>query len=137
MSGDVARFPFCCYDDTIAFYNHPIQGCNFFGYTTSRSLHGSFGLTIANRIQIVGMSATLPNIESFQKWFKASVYVTSYRPVPLKEHFVVNGDIYTNEGKVLRYNSTEVSLITSITAWTMTMTMTTTTTMVRRQLQLL
>lgn len=39
-------------------------------------------------VQIVCMSATLPNMSIFHDWFGAEVEVTTFRPVPLKEHLV-------------------------------------------------
>ncbi|KAL6069130.1 Helicase and polymerase-containing protein TEBICHI [Balamuthia mandrillaris] len=47
-----------------------------------------------NHLQIVGMSATIPNIDAFQSWLKASLYVTDCRPVPLVEYIKIGSNIY-------------------------------------------
>ena len=38
-------------------------------------------------IQIIGMSATLPNVDLIGKWLKAAVHTTDFRPVRLPRHF--------------------------------------------------
>ncbi|ORX86654.1 P-loop containing nucleoside triphosphate hydrolase protein, partial [Anaeromyces robustus] len=50
-------------------------------------------------LQIIGMSATLPNIDEIARWLNAALYITDYRPVPLKERIVVNNIIYDSEFK--------------------------------------
>ncbi|KAA8895247.1 P-loop containing nucleoside triphosphate hydrolase protein [Sphaerosporella brunnea] len=47
-------------------------------------------------VQIVGMSATLSNINTLGKWLKATVYECNYRPIPLDEYLVYDGAVYTN-----------------------------------------
>lgn len=41
-------------------------------------------------LQLICLSATLPNIECLAKWLDASLYRTAYRPVELR-HFVCQG----------------------------------------------
>ncbi|XP_036620820.1 helicase POLQ-like [Trichosurus vulpecula] len=44
--------------------------------------------------QIIGMSATLNNIEELQEFLKAEYYTSKFRPVELKEYLKINDTIY-------------------------------------------
>ena len=52
----------------------------------------------SERVQIICLSATVPNISDLAAWLNADLYVTNFRPIPLTE-FVVSGgqvrDLYT------------------------------------------
>ncbi|XP_012557615.2 DNA polymerase theta isoform X1 [Hydra vulgaris] len=65
-------------------------------------------LTASNdaEIQIIGMSATLPNLDMLAKWLKADLYFTNFRPVPLTEHIKVGNHILNSSGK-------EVSIVSN------------------------
>ncbi|XP_069800792.1 DNA polymerase theta [Dendropsophus ebraccatus] len=45
-------------------------------------------------VQIVGMSATLPNLSLLASWLQAELYHTDYRPVPLQEQIKISKTIY-------------------------------------------
>uniref|UniRef100_A0A8D8T3V8 DNA polymerase theta n=2 Tax=Cacopsylla melanoneura TaxID=428564 RepID=A0A8D8T3V8_9HEMI len=58
------------------------------------------------QIQVVGMSATLPNLNVLAHWLDAVLYFTTFRPIPLREHLVLNSVAYalpdTTEGVNLK-----------------------------------
>lgn len=56
----------------------------------------------SHRIQIVTMSATLPNLELLTKWLAAEFYRTDYRPVALQEMIKIDSVIYDQSMKPLR-----------------------------------
>ncbi|KAK4239813.1 P-loop containing nucleoside triphosphate hydrolase protein [Achaetomium macrosporum] len=51
-------------------------------------------LCLGQPVQIVGMSATLTNIELLREWLQGHSYETRYRPIPIEEHLVYDGKIY-------------------------------------------
>jgi replicative superfamily II helicase len=78
-------------------------------------------LYLNKTVQIVGMSATLPNIADISSWLKgntgiqigiltillATVYSLDWRPVELSEYLNVNNCILNSKGELIRnlYNS--------------------------------
>ncbi|XP_062620257.1 DNA polymerase theta-like, partial [Saccostrea cucullata] len=53
-------------------------------------------------VQIVGMSATLPNLDLLSHWLNATLYRTDYRPVPLTECVKVGTDIFDSSLQKIR-----------------------------------
>lgn len=51
--------------------------------------------------QIMGMSATVPNLEQLAQWLRASCFVSDFRPVPLVQHMVLDGAVVV-DGAVTR-----------------------------------
>ncbi|KAI3329186.1 P-loop containing nucleoside triphosphate hydrolase protein [Xylariaceae sp. AK1471] len=55
-------------------------------------------LSLDHSVQIIGMSATLANIEVLSTWLDAHMYKTFYRPVPVEEYLVHEGNVYEASG---------------------------------------
>ncbi|XP_046614510.1 DNA polymerase theta [Neodiprion virginianus] len=49
------------------------------------------------KIQLIGMSATLPNLSVLAEWLDAELFSTEFRPVPLNEQYKVRTTIYDNK----------------------------------------
>ncbi|XP_024031656.1 helicase and polymerase-containing protein TEBICHI [Morus notabilis] len=67
----------------------------------------SFGMSsgkadCAHGLQIVGMSATMPNVGAVADWLQAALYQTDFRPVPLEEYIKVGNTIYNKQMDVVR-----------------------------------
>ncbi|CAL4128413.1 unnamed protein product, partial [Meganyctiphanes norvegica] len=53
-------------------------------------------------IQIIGMSATLPNLSLLAEWLKGQLYHTDFRPVPLTMNIKLGNSIYDADMKKIR-----------------------------------
>ncbi|KAL5850413.1 hypothetical protein ACOSQ3_008468 [Xanthoceras sorbifolium] len=56
----------------------------------------------AHGLQIVGMSATMPNVAAVADWLQAALYETDFRPVPLEEYIKVGNTIYNKKLDIVR-----------------------------------
>ncbi|XP_049741811.1 helicase POLQ-like isoform X3 [Elephas maximus indicus] len=56
-------------------------------------------LYINKTTQIIGMSATLNNVEDLQEFLQAEYYTNQFRPVELKEYLKINDEIYEVDSK--------------------------------------
>nr|XP_054753461.1 DNA polymerase theta-like [Lytechinus pictus] len=62
--------------------------------TTLKTSGDSASERQSNPIQIIGMSATLPNLDLLANWLDADLYRTDFRPVPLTEHVKIGKTVF-------------------------------------------
>lgn len=54
------------------------------------------------KIQLITMSATIPNLSLLKHWLNAELYITNFRPIELHEQIKIGNIIYDNEMTVIR-----------------------------------
>lgn len=64
------------------------------GYIMELMATKLLSLEMEEDLQLIGMSATLPNTQLLAKWLNAKYYISNYRPVPIDEHLVYENAIY-------------------------------------------
>ncbi|CAL4907070.1 unnamed protein product [Urochloa decumbens] len=62
----------------------------------------SSGKNATHGLQIIGMSATMPNVAAVADWLQAALYQTDFRPVPLEEFIKVGNQIFDKDMNVVR-----------------------------------
>lgn len=60
-----------------------------------------------SKIRIVGLSATLPNIETISDWFHGINYVCTVRPIKINEYIVENGNVTTLDNEIIKSFDTQ------------------------------
>ena len=53
-------------------------------------------------MQLIGMSATLPNAQAVADWLGADLFETSFRPVPLEQRVKLGRQLLGDGGVVVR-----------------------------------
>lgn len=83
-------------------------------YTSNHLISGYISYSfkdIHDGVQIIGMSATLPNLPVLASWLgDASLYTTTHRPVPLQECLKLGTSIYDSQGSCIRQLSPELTV---------------------------
>ncbi|CAF2671985.1 unnamed protein product [Rotaria sp. Silwood2] len=58
--------------------------------------------TSINPVQIIGMSATIPNLNQLAQWLNAETYETTFRPIPLEEYIKIESILYNKQFMPIR-----------------------------------
>ena len=66
--------------------------------------------SLSDGVQIIGMSATLPNLALLAGWLAAELFQTDFRPVPLQELVKVGCNVYNNTLSLVRKFSPAISV---------------------------
>ena len=53
--------------------------------------------TTRQPVQIIAMSATIPNLNQLGQWLNADVYETTFRPIPLQEYIKIDSILYNKQ----------------------------------------
>lgn len=53
--------------------------------------------TTVHPVQIIAMSATIPNLTQLGQWLNADIYETIFRPIPLQEYIKIESILYNKQ----------------------------------------
>ncbi|CCW67506.1 unnamed protein product [Phytomonas sp. Hart1] len=68
---------------------------------------------VENPLQILGMSATIPNLPDVARWLRAACYEGDFRPIPLIQYTVVEGSVLRDGVDCVRRLSTAPDIPTT------------------------
>lgn len=91
--------------DELHMVGDPSRGCLLEPLLTKVNFHLSntpVDPDVDSSVQIIGMSATLPNMHVLSKWLSAALYVTDFRPVPLTEYVKIGSSILNDKLEFVR-----------------------------------
>ncbi|CAM4668380.1 unnamed protein product [Leuciscus chuanchicus] len=71
-------------------------------YIAQKNSARDSGKSTSPGVQIIGMSATLPNLDLLARWLNAELYSTNYRPVPLMEWVKIGTNVYDGSLNLVR-----------------------------------
>lgn len=71
-------------------------------YIAQKNSARDSGQSTSPGVQIIGMSATLPNLDLLAHWLNAELYSTNYRPVPLIEWVKIGTNVYDGSLNLVR-----------------------------------
>ena len=92
-------------------YEDKLKNESTLEYKSNSHQNGSNYSNSLTQIQLIGMSATVGNIELLTSMFGGSLYTTDFRPVPLVERLIVGSEIFDSTGKLeCSINSLSITL---------------------------
>lgn len=75
------------------FFNDYSKICKIFESAKLFYLYNFNCYFFSHRIQIIGLSATLPNLDELADWLNAEKYETQFRPIKLREMIICDNEL--------------------------------------------